>query len=96
MASNPFTSWQIEKEKVEIVAHFIFLGFKITVDSDCSLEIKRHLLLGRKSLTNPDIIFKSRNITLLAKVCIVKAMVFSVVIHRCDSWDHKEGWAPKN
>ena len=76
MASNPFTSWQIEKEKVEIVAYFIFLGSKITVDSDCSHEIKRCLLLERKAMTNLDSVFKSRDVTLPTKVCRVKAMGF--------------------
>ena len=90
MASNPFTSWQIEKEKVEIVAHFIFLGFKITVDSDSSHEIKRHLLLGRKAMTNQDSILKSRDITLPTKVHLVKAMVFPVVMYGCESWTIKK------
>ena len=84
MASNPFTSWQIEKEKVEIVAHFIFLGFKITVDSDSSHEIKRHLLLGRKAMTNQDSLLKSKQITFPAKVHIVKAMIYPGVKYRCE------------
>ena len=75
---------------METMTDFIFLGSKIIVDSDCSLEIKRHLLLGRKSLTNPDIIFKSRNITLLAKVCIVRATVFPVVMFGHESWTIKK------
>ena len=79
MASGPITSWQIEGEKVETVTDFIFLGTKITVDSDCSHEIKRHLLLGRKAMTKLDSVLKSRDITLQTKVHIVKAMVFPVV-----------------
>ena len=90
MASRPITSWQIDGETKETMTDFIFLGSKIIVDSDCSLEIKRHLLLGRKSLTNPDIIFKSRNITLLAKVCIVRATVFPVVMFGHESWTIKK------
>ena len=90
MASGPITSWQIGGEKVETVTDFIFLGSKITVDSDCSYEIKKHLLLGRKAMTNLDSIFKSRDITLLTKVHTVKAMVFPVVIYRCDSWTIKK------
>ena len=85
MASGPITSWQIDGETVETVADFIFLGFKITADGDCSHEIKRHLLLGRKVMTNIDSIFKSRDITLLTKVCLVKAMVFPVVMYGCES-----------
>ena len=84
MASGPITSWQTEEEKVEAVADFIFLDSKITVDGDCSLEIKRCLLHGRKTMTNLDSIFKSRGITLLSKVCIVKAMVFPVVMYGCE------------
>ena len=80
MAFSPITSWQIEGEKVEIVTDFLFLGSKITVDSDCSHEIKRHLLLGRKAMTNLDIILKSRDMTLPTKVVLVKAMFFPVVI----------------
>ena len=80
MASGPITSWQIDGETV---ADFIFLGSKITADGDCSPEIKRHLLLGRKALTNLDSMLKSKDITLPAKVCIVKAMVFPVVMYRC-------------
>ena len=85
MASGPIASWQIDGEIVETVANFIFLGSKITVDSDCSHEIKRHLLLGRKAMTNLDSILKSRDITLPTKVCLVKAMVFPVVMYGCDS-----------
>ena len=80
MASGPMTSWQIDEEKVETVRNFIFLGTKITVDSDCSHEIKRHLLLGRKAMTKLDSVLKSRDITLLTKVHIIKAMVFPAVI----------------
>ena len=82
----PITSWQVDGEKMEIVADFIFLGSKITADSDCSHEIKRHVLLGRKAMTNLDSILKSRDITLLTKVHLVKAMVFPVVMYRCESW----------
>ena len=92
MASGPITSWQIEQEKVETVTDFIFLGSKITVDGDCSHEIKRRLLLGRKAMTNLDSILKSRDITLLTKVCLVKAtvMVFPVVMYGCESWTIKK------
>ena len=90
MASHPITSSQIEGEKVEIVTDFIFLGTEITADSDCSHEIKRHLFLARKSMINLDSVFKSRDITLLAKAHIVKAMVFPVVIYRCESWTIKK------
>ena len=90
MASNPFTSWQIEKEKVEIVAYFIFLGSKITTDGDCSHEMKRCLLLGRKAMTNLDSILKSRHITLWTNVRLVKAMVFPVVMYGCESWTIKK------
>ena len=86
MASGPITSWQIEAGKVEVLADFLSLVSKIITDGDCSHAIKRHLLLGRKVMTNPDIILKSRDITLLTKVLIVKAMVFPVVIYRCESW----------
>jgi len=96
MASSPITLWQIDGEKVEAVTDFIFLGSKITVDGDGSHEIKRRLLFGRKAMTNLDNIWKSRDIILLTKVCLVKAMVFSVVMYGCESWTHKEGWAPKN
>ena len=85
MASGPITSWQIEGEKVEAVTDFIFLGSKITADGDCSHEIKRHLLLGRKAMTNLDSILKSRDITLLTKICTVKAMVFPVVMYGWES-----------
>ena len=81
MASGPITSWQIDGERVEIVADFIFLGSKITADGDCSNEIKRCILLGRKVMTNLDSILKSRDITLPTKVCLVKAMVFTVVMY---------------
>ena len=84
MASSPITSWQIDGETVDTVADFIFGGSKITADGDCSHEIKRHLLLGRKAMTNLDSIFKSRDITLLTKVCLVKAMVFPVVMYGCE------------
>ena len=86
MASGPITSWQIDGETMETARDFIFLGSKITADGDCSYEIKRCLLLGRKVLTNLDSIFKSRDITLLTKVCLVKAMVFPVVMYGCESW----------
>ena len=89
MASSPITSWQIDGETMEIVRDFIFLGSKITADGDCSHEIKRQLLLGRKAMTNLDSIFKSRDITLLTKVHLVKAMGFSVVMYGCEL-DHKE------
>ena len=85
MASGPFTSWQIDEEKMETVADFIFLGSKITVDNDCSHEIKRCLLLGRKAMTNLDSALKVRDITLLTNVHLVKAMVFPVIIHRYES-----------
>ena len=85
MASGPITSWQIDGEKVEALTEFIFLGSKITADSYCSREIKRCVLLGRKVMTNVDSILKSRDITLLTKVCIVKALVFSVVMYGCES-----------
>ena len=90
MASDHITSWQIDGEAVETVADFIFLGSKITADGDCSHEIKRHLLLGREVMTNPDSIFKSRNITLPTKVCLVKAMVFPVVMYGCEIWTIKK------
>ena len=85
MASGPTTSWEIDGETVETVADFIFLGSKITADGDCSHEIKRRLFLGRKPMTNLDSILKSRDITLLTKVCLAKAMVFPVVIYGCES-----------
>ena len=86
MASSPITLWQIDGETVETVADFIFLGSRITADGDCSHEIKRCLFLGRKAMTNLDSILKSRDITLPTKVHLVKAMVFPVVIYRCESW----------
>ena len=86
MASGPIISWQIDEETMETVTDFIFLGPKITADGDCSHEIKRRLLLGRKSMTKLDIILKSRDIALPTKVCLVKAMVFSVVTYGCESW----------
>ena len=90
MASCPITSWQIYGEIVETMADFIFVGSKITADGDCSHEIKRHLLLGRKVMTNLDSILKSRDITLPTKVCLVKAMVFPVVMYGCESWTTKK------
>ena len=90
MASGPMTSWQIDGETMETVTDFIFLGSKITADGDCSPEIKRHLLLGRKTMTNPDSILKSRDITLPTKVCPVKAMDFPVVMYGCESWTIKK------
>ena len=89
MASGPMTLWQVEGEKVEAVIYFLFLGSKITADSDCSHEI-RCLLLGRKAITKLDSVLKSRDITLLAKVCIVKAMIFPVVMYGCESWAIKK------
>ena len=86
MASSPITSWEIDGETMETVSDFILGGSKITADGDCSHEIRRHLLLGRKVMTNLDSIFKSRDITLPTKVCLVKAMVFPVVMYRCESW----------
>ena len=90
MASSPITSWQIDAETVETVVDFIFLGSKITAGSNCSHEIKRCLLLGRKVMTNLDSIFKNRDITLPTKVCLVKAMVFPVVMYGCESWTLKK------
>ena len=90
MASSPITSWQIDGETVERVRDFIFLGSKITADGDCSHEIKRHLLLGRKVMTNLDSILKSRDSTLPTKVCLVKAMVFPMVMYGCESWTVKK------
>ena len=95
MASGPITSWEIDGETVETVSDFIFGGSKITADSDCSHEIKRCLLLGRKVMTNLNNILKSRDITLPTKVCLVKAMIFPVVMYGCEL-DYKESWAPKN
>ena len=93
MASGPITSWEIDGETVETVSDFIFLGSKITADGDCSHEIKRRLLLRRKVMTNLDNIFKSRDITLPTKVCLVKAMVFPVVMYGCESWTVKKAAA---
>ena len=90
MASGPITSWQIDGETVETVADFSFLGSRITADCDCNHESKRHLLLGRKVMTNLDSIFKSRDITLPTKVHLVKAMVFPVVMYGCESWTIKK------
>ena len=90
MTSGPITSWPIDGKTVETVADFIFLGSKITADGDCSHEIKRCLLLGRKIVTNLDSILKSRDITLPTKVCLVKAMVFPVVMYGCESWTIKK------
>ena len=90
MASGAITSWQIDGETMEIVTDFIFLGSKITADGDCSHEIKRCLLLGRKTMTNLQGILKSRDITLPTKVCLVKAMVFPVVMYGCESWTIKK------
>ena len=89
MASGPITSWEVDGEKVETVSDFIFLGSKITAGGDCSYEIKRHLLLGRKIMTNLDSILKCRDITLPTKVCLVKAMVFPVVMYGCENWTVK-------
>ena len=86
MASGPITSWQIDRKTVETVAYFILRGSKITADGDCSHEIKRHLLLGRKVMTNLDSMLKSRDITLPTKVHLVKAMVFPIVMYGCESW----------
>ena len=96
MASGPITSWEIDGETVETVSDFIFGGFKIMVDGDCSHEIKRHLLLGRKVMTNLDSIFKSKDITLPTKVCLVKAMVFSVVTYGCENWTVKKAERRRN
>ena len=90
MASGPITSWQIDGETMEIVADYIFLGSKITADGDCSHEIKRCLLLGRKVMTNLDSILKSRDITLPTKVCVVNTMVFPIVMFGCESWTIKK------
>ena len=95
MASSPITSRQIDGETMETVRYFIFLGSKITADGDCSHEIKRHLLLRRKAMTNLDSILKSRDITLPTEVCLVKAVVFPVVMYRCESWTIKKA-EPKN
>ena len=90
MAPCPITTWQIDKETVETVAEFIFLGSKITADGDCSHEIKRHLLLGRNVMTNPGSILKSKDITLPTKVHLVKAMVFPLVMYGCENWSIKK------
>ena len=90
MAFSPVTSWQIDGETMETVTDFIFLGSNITADGDCSHEIKRHLLLGRKAMTNLDSILKNRDITLLTKIHLVKAMVFPVVIYECESYAIKK------
>ena len=90
MAPGPITSWQMDGETMETMTYFIFLGSKITADGDCSPEIKRCLLLGRKAMTSLDSILKSRDITLPAKVHLVKAMVFPVVMYRCESWTVKK------
>ena len=95
VASGPITSWQIDGETMETVTDFIFLGSKITVDGDCSHEIKRHLLLGRKAMTHLDSVLKSRDITLQAKVYIVKAMVFPVVMYGCEGWTLKKAEHPR-
>ena len=96
MASGPITSWQIDGETVQTVTDFILGGSKITADGECNHEIKRCLLLGRKVLTNLDSILKSRDIALPRKVHLVKAIVFPVVMYRCENLDYKESWAPKN
>ena len=90
MESGPITSWQIDGETLETVTDFIFLGSKITEDGDCSHEIKRHFLLERKAMSNLDNILKSRDITLLTKVCLVKAMIFPVVVYGCERWTVKK------
>ena len=90
MASGPITSWEIDGETMETVTDFIFLGSKITANGDCSHEIKRHLLLGSKALTNLDSILKSRDVTLPTEVCLLKAMVFPVVMYGCESWTIKK------
>ena len=90
MASSPITSWQIYGETMETVTDFIFLSSKITADSDNSHEIKRHLLLGRKAMTNPDKVLKSKDITLLTKVCVLKAVVFLLIMYGCESWTIKK------
>ena len=90
MASGPITLWQIEGETMETVRDFIILGFKITADGECSHEMKRHLLLGRKAVSNLDSILKSRDITLLTRFCLIKAMVFPLVMCGCESWTTKK------
>ena len=94
MASGPITSWQIDGEKMETVTDFIFLGSKITEDGDCSREIKRHLLHGRKTMTNLDSMLKRRDITLPTKIHLVKAMIFPVVMYGCESWTMKKARCP--
>ena len=96
MTSGPITSWQIDGETMETVRDFIFGGSKITANSDCRHQIKRHMLLWRKAMTKLDSVWKSSDIALLTKVCIVKAMIFPVVMYGCWELDHKEGWVPKN
>ena len=95
MASGPITPWEIDGERVETVSDFIFRGSKITADGDCSHEIKRHLLLGRKAMTNLDSTLKSRDITLPTKIHLVKAMVFLVVMYGCESWTIKKAEHPR-
>ena len=90
MSSGPITSWEIDREKVETVSDFLLGGSKITANDDCSHEIKRHLFFGRKVMTNQDSILKSRDITLLTKVCIIKALVFPLVMYGCESWTIKK------
>ena len=90
LASSPITSWQIEREKVKIMTDFIFSASKITADGDCSHEIKRHLLLGKKVMTNLDSILRSRDTTLSTKVCLIKATIFPVVMYGCESWTIKK------
>ena len=90
MASGPITSWEIDGEIMETVTDFIFLGSKITANGDCNHEIKRHLLLGRKAMTNLDSLLKNRDITLPTKVCLAKAMVFPIVMYACESWTIKK------
>ena len=90
MTSGPITSWRIDGEKMETVTDFIFLGSKIIADDDCSHEIKRRLLLGRKAMTNLGSVLKSRDITLLTKICLVKGMVFPVIVYGCESWTVKK------
>ena len=96
MASGPISLWQIERETMETVTDFILLGSKITADGECSHEIKRHLLIGRKAMTNPDSILKSRDITLPTKVHLVKATVFPVAMYGCESWSIKKAECRKN
>ena len=90
MASGPITSWQLDGETMQTVTNFIFLGSKITADGDCRHEIKRHLLLGKKAMANLDNILKGRDITLSAKVHLIKAMIFPVVMYQCESWTIKK------